>query len=358
MASLAEIAKQVGVSKTAVSLYLNDPSTTRLSQEKKDRIDEVIKTLNYRPNVIARGLSTNSTHIIGVMIPYNGPLFRSSFVNEVLSGIQSELFRNGYSMIFLPTKGEDSPSMVKNQLEVAYGYDGLILFGTRYCTLEHLNHNVDQLMQSRIPFTTVNMPELDKEVNQVILRTPPESDPVDYLVQIGHKHILLLVGRDYDPESCDTVRRYKETLHKHEVPFISHNIIHGDFERDIARSEILKTIRSGPRFTAVYSLSDTMAIGVYEAVKEENLCVPDDISVIGTNDSFFACTMNPPLTTVRKQLFSAGTEAARSLLRTIETGKTGRKVWLNNELILRSSTKVHTQPEPCVEDTDQGGGIE
>lgn len=344
MASLAQIAERVGVSKTSVSIYMKDPSTSRLAQETKDKIEAAIKELNYRPNVIARGLSNRRTRIIGVMIPYNGPLFHSSFVNEVLSGIQTELFKNGYSMIFLPTKGEDSPSMVKNQLEVAHGYDGLLLFGTRYCTLEHLRHNVDQLLQSNIPFAAVNMPELDRDINQVILQTPEESDPVDYLIRCGHQKILLVVGRDNDPESCITVDKYKQTLAQHDLPFRPEYVLHGDFEREIARSETLNAMRSGIPFSAAYSLSDTMAIGIYEAVKSLKLSVPEDVSVIGSNDAFFARTMDPPLTTVRKQLFSTGVEASRSLLRTIETGKTGRKVWLNNELILRSSTKINMNP--------------
>lgn len=234
--------------------------------------------------------------------------------------------------------------MVKNQLEVAYGYDGLVLFGTRYCTLEHLLHNVDQLMQSNIPFAAVNMPELDRDINQVILQTPAESDPIDYLIRCGHRRIMLVVGRDNDPESCITVEKYKQTLAEHELTFRPEYVLHGDYEREIARSETLNALRSGIPFTAAYSLSDTMAIGMYEAVKSLKLSVPEDVSIIGSNDSFFARTMDPPLTTVRKQLFSTGVEATRSLLRTIETGKTGRKVWLNNELILRSSTKINMNP--------------
>ncbi len=344
MASLAQIAEKVGVSKTTVSIYLKDPSTSRLSQDTKDRIDKVVEELNYKPNVIARSLSNRRTRIVGIMIPYNGPLFHSSFVNEVLSGIQTELFRNGYSMIFLPTKGEDSPSMVKNQLEVAHGYDGLILFGTRYCTIEYLLHNVDQLLQSDIPFAAVNMPELDREMNQVVMQTPPESDPIDYLIQSGHQQILLMVGRDNDPESCLTIDNYKKTLEKYNFSFNSDYVLHCDYELDIARSELIKTIRNKVPFTAIYSLSDMMVIGIYEALKSNSLSIPEDVSVIGSNDSFFARTMAPPLTTVRKQLLSTGVEAARSLLRTIQTGKSGRKVQLNNELILRSSTKINRGP--------------
>jgi LacI family transcriptional regulator len=340
MPNLSEIARIVGVSKTTVSLYLKDSSTTRVSNETKLRIDQVVSELNYRPNVIARSLSTNSTKTISVIIPYNGPLFRSSFVNEMLSGIQTELFRKGYSLIFQPIKGEDSPLMVKNHLKDAYGYDGLILFGTRHCTLEAINNNVEQLIKAQTPFVAVNVPELQQNINQIILSTPIESNPIKYFIETGHKEILLVIGREYDPESIETLKMYKNTLEKSGIPMDSKMVIYGDFERDATRSELTNLLKQGVKFSAVYSLSDTMAIGVYEALKKHDLLIPRDVSVIGTNDSSFACTLDPPLTTVRKQMYSAGTEAAKLLLRTITTGKIGRKIWLDSELILRSSTRV------------------
>jgi LacI family transcriptional regulator len=341
VAKLTEIANKVGVSKTSVSTYLKDKNTNRLSESTKNKIEKAIKELNYRPNVIARSLSSNKTNTVSVIIPYNGPLFRSSFVNEVLSGIQFELFRNGYSIIFLPTRGEDSPAMVKHHVEAAHGYDGVILFGTRYCTLDALHHNVNELINAGTPFAAVNMPELSQDFNQVILRTPQESNPVRYLLKTGHRDILLVIGREADPESIETLEMYKKILSEWKIPFRSELVLYGDFERDVSRSAVIKAVKQGITFSAVYALSDTMAIGVYEACKENGLSIPAGISVIGTNDAFFAPNMDPPLTTLRKQVYRAGEEAAKSLLYSIETNKTGRKIYLNNELILRSSSQVH-----------------
>lgn len=341
MANLSEIAEMVGVSKTSVSLYMKDKSTNRLSEKTKEKIEKAIKDVHYRPNVIARSLSNNKTNTVSIIIPYNGPLFRSSFVNEMLSGIQFELFRNGYSIIFLPTRGEDSPSMVKHHVEAAHGYDGVIILGTRYCNIDALNHNVEELINAGTPFAAVNMPELPQDFNQVILRTPEESNPVRYLLKTGHRDILLVIGREADPESIETLSMYREILEEWKVPFRPELVLYGDFEKDISRSVVIKAIKQGGYFSAVYALSDTMAIGVYEACKENGLKVPDDVSVIGTNDAFFAPNMDPPLTTLRKQVYRAGEEVAKSLLYSIETGKTGRKIYLNSELILRSSTQVH-----------------
>jgi LacI family transcriptional regulator len=292
--------------------------------------------------MMARGLSSKRTGIIGVMIPYNGALFRSTFVNEVLSGIQTELFRNGYSMMFLPTKGEDSPTMVRNQLQVAHGYDGLILFGTRYCRYEDFARNIDQLCEADMPFAVVNMPEMPKDINQVILPTAATASqsPIHYLLQTGHREIVIIAGRQGNPETDDTVDHYREALERYGLSGQNARVLYGDFERDIARSEVLRALKRAVQFTAIYAMTDTMAAGAYEALGEWNLSVPEDVSVIGTNDSFFSAHMAPPMTTLRKPLFAGGEEAARLLLRTLNTGQSGRTVWLDGEIVLRGSVKV------------------
>ncbi len=108
----------------------------------------------------------------------------------------------------------------------------------------------------------------------------------------------------------------------------------------VARSQILQALDRGVRFTAVYCLTDTMALGVYEGLAERGLAVPANVSVIGKNDSFFARFLSPPLTSVRVPMFEAGRLGAESLLRSIEGGEEPRKIFLKNELILRLSTAI------------------
>jgi len=340
MASIQDIADFVGVSKATVSIYLKDSGTSRVGQKTKDKIDEAVKKFNYRPNTIARSLSTMKSQSIGIMVPFNGSLYQSTFINELLSGIQSILFPRQYSMVFLPTTGEDSQSMVLNQLDKGQGHDGLILFGTRYCTLQDMENNVQELNKSGIPFVVVNMPQMDTPVNQVIFRDPPAANAVRYLIEQGHEKILLMAGREKDSESLENLTLYKETMSQSGLLPEDEMILWGDYEKDSAKSALLQYLGlKGCDFTAIYSLSDTMALGVYEALKEFGLKIPDDVSVIGRNDSFFASYMAPPLTTVKRQVFNEGKKAAEILLNTIETGRMGQIVLLDSSLSLRESTK-------------------
>ena len=117
-------------------------------------------------------------------------------------------------------------------------------------------------------------------------------------------------------------------------------ILYGDYEREVAKGSMLQFLQKGIRFSAVYCISDTMALGVYEALKDNGLRIPEDVSVIGKHDSFFAKFLDPPLTTVRVKIFEIGVKAAQILLDTIQNGAKPRKVFIDNELILRSSTQV------------------
>ncbi len=337
MASIKDIADRVGVSKATISIYLKDKETKRVGASTKGKIERAIEELNFRPNTIARSLSTKRSFSIGIMVPYNGSIYQSTFINEILSGLQSVLFPRQYSMVFLPTTGEGSRSMVKNQLAKGQGHDGLILFGTRYCTPRDMEQNVEELKNTGTPYVVLNMPQMENAVNQVVFRDPPAANPVKYLRELGHRRILLMAGRENDSESQSNIDLFRETMGD---DFSGSEIVWGDYEKENAKSALLQYIESsGVDFTAIYALSDTMALGIYEALKEKEVKIPDDVSVIGRNDSFFSSYMAPPLTTVKRQVFNEGKKGAEILLNAIETGRSEQVIILDSSLMLRESTK-------------------
>lgn len=340
MANIKDIAARVGISNTAVSKYLRDPNTKHVSTELKKKIDLAIEELHYRRNVIAQSLSSKKSNIISILIPYNAPFSRSTFLNEMLSGLESVLLNNGYHMIFLATKGEDSAMMVKNQIEQGYGFDGFVLFGSRYCTTENMEKNVKELLKTDFPFVVVNSPNLPFDVNQVVFTTPDSGSGVKFLLDQGHREIVLILGRPQSATSQKELRQYRDYHQKMGVQVNENLILYGDYERSVAKGAMLQFLQKGGDFSAVYCITDTMALGVYEALKEHRLRIPDDISVVGKNDSFFANFLAPPLTTVRVKIFEAGVKAAEILLDAIRNEGRPKKVFLDNELILRSSTRV------------------
>lgn len=339
--SIKDVANRVGVSSAAVSIYLRDRSTTRVGPEIKSRIDQVINELSYRPNASAQALSSGRTNTIAVLIPYNGPPFRSSFVAEILSGLHTRLFASGYSVLFPPAAGERSPVVLRHQLQRSGGLDGYVLFGTRYCTHQDMVENAAMLEQAGIPFVAVNTPDLGPRINQVILREEKQASAIRFLYEQGHRRIVLMTGRDQSPDTIEAIQCFQEISAEFGVTPDDSQILYGDYEVSVSRSAMLTRLSRPLDFTAVYCLSDTMAIGVYEAFRERSITIPDMVSVIGRNDSSFSRLLNPPLTTVHRPIFEAGTKVAETLLQSIETGRQGIKIFLEGTLLVRESTRVH-----------------
>lgn len=340
MANLKDIAAKVGISHTAVSKYLRDPATKHVSAAVKRKIDQAVAACHYRRNVIAGSLSSKKSQIISVLIPYNGPFSRSTFVNELLAGLESVCLNKGYHLLFPATKGEDSATMVKHQITHGYGFDGFVLFATRYCTSADIQQNVAELARTQFPFVVVNSPLLSLEVNQVVFATPAASSAVAFLFAQGHQRIALFLGSPRSPMCEEELQQYRALHAQRGLAVDEQLILYGDYERASAKGSMLEFLRKELAFSAVYCVSDTMALGVYEALKESGLRIPDDISVVGKHDAFFASFLNPPLTTVRVKMFDIGVHAADMLLAAIRHGGQAKKIFLDNELILRASTRV------------------
>ncbi|MCP4397028.1 MAG: LacI family transcriptional regulator, partial [bacterium] len=299
MANIKDIAAKVGVSNTAVSKYLRDPNTTHVSAELKQKIDTAVEELHYRRHVIAQSLSSRKTNIISILIPFNAPFSRSTFLNEVLSGLESVFLNNGYHMIFLATQGDDSTSMVKYQIAQGYGFDGAVLFNSRYCKEEDTENNVKELQAAKVPFVVVNSPSLNLEINQVVFSTPESGSAVKFLLGQGHERIAFMGGREGTAVDREEIQQYRLFHQQARLAIDEELILYGDYERGVAKGAMLQFLQKRADFSAVYCISDTMALGVYEALKERGLQIPEDISVVGKHDSFFASYLNPPLTTVR-----------------------------------------------------------
>jgi LacI family transcriptional regulator len=340
MVTIQDIAKRVGISKAAVSLYLKDPDTTRVGKDTKVKIAKIVEELNYRPNVIARSLAMQKSNSIGILVPFEGPLFESTFMQQVISGIQSVLFAQGYSIVFLPVKGSDSRSMVRHQLEMGLGHDGFILMGTRYCSTKDMEENAKELSRTGIPFVVLNMPEMKLDINQVIYRDPPEINIFEQYYRLGHRDLVLIGGRRGSLENSIYIDQFKKTSKKWGKNFDSSFILHGDYDKDVAKSALLQYLKSGKKVTGIYCLTDTMAIGAYAAIQEFGLRIPEDISVVGRNDSFFVSIMSPPLSSVKRPIFDEGVKGAELLIGELIRSEKPRKVFLESTLVLRGSVQA------------------
>ena len=342
------IAKKLGISHTTVYLYLKDPETKRISPQTKRKIKLLIEQGYPRLNPHAQTLARKKSHAVAILIPMNVPYFHSVIVTESLCGIQQVLFQKGYRFLFLPSQGGDSLQILKDQLKHSGGYDGYILYGTRDSSLEEMKANVETLQKYRVPFVVLNMPELEYDINQVICRTPNSADPFRYLFQLGHRDIALLAGSSRAPDTQQSIQQYFLFFQQLGLEASPGRIMYGNYEKVIARSEVLKLLSKDRGITAIVSLNDSMALGAYEAIKELGLTIPAHISVIGKDDATFAGSMCPPLTTVRIPMVEMGQQAATLLFEAM-SGAKPRKIYLTSELVVRESVS------PAIRSVLKGG---
>ncbi|WP_020612366.1 LacI family DNA-binding transcriptional regulator [Sediminispirochaeta bajacaliforniensis] len=335
--NLKDIANAVGVSSATVSLYLNDPSTHRVGKKTKEHIDEAMQDLGYRPNLFARSLASGSSHIIGIIKPTLRPIFSNCFNNVIIAGIQDALSVDHYSLLFFPSSGSTSSEVVKFQIYQGYGCDGYILFGSRFCSQQDIEKNIKTLQHTGKPFVTVNIPEMPGDIAQIIVPELSSISGINYLFERGHRQVLLLLGRKEGIFTKKILSAYVLLLKKYDIPYRKENVLYGDYSKTEAYQAVKTRIDHGPQnFTALCSMSDYMAVGAYEALRETGLSIPEDISVVGRNNSDFSTALSPTLTTVELQMEKIGSEAAKLLHRLIK-GDNHERIYLESKLIIRNS---------------------
>lgn len=337
MSSIKEIAKYVGISPASVSIYLNDKNSTRVSAKTKLLIDETVQALNYHKNVFASSLATQESRIIGIIIPTMLPLFQNDYTNTLLSGIQTRLSAFGYSMLFFPSSAKSSIEIVKEQLEKSAGCDGYILFSTGFCTMDQIRKNISEIKKTGRPFVTLNIPSVPEKIHQVLIEGLETASGIPYLISKGHQNIVLLLGRRAGVHARFLKNDFKARIATAGIECNQTSIIYGEYDALQAYSAVKEILETRPETTAICSMSDIMAAAAIKAVQESGRIVPDDISVIGRNNSLHAMLATPSITTIDLNMHQAGLSAANLLLDAVDGNTAPQKIIISGTLIERDS---------------------
>ncbi len=338
--SMQKVADHLGISKMTVSNYLKNSSTNKVSEELKQKIDQAIIDLNYTPPITTRfRKNQEKTGLIAILIPIDHPFFRYRIINEMVSGLQLTLSSYGYSLTLLSVKMHDShPVIDRDVILHCKSFDGVILFGTRYTNYKRMKKNINQLTIYKIPTLVLNMPYLGMNINQVVLENNAFDQAVQTFISKGHKHIILFAGT---PNSIATellTKRFKQLHIDSGLPFSSHQIIYTDYERERSYIEAVKLIQSKVNFSAIFTLSSQPALGVYQALQEHSIKIPQEVSICSYEENSFTEFLTPPLTTVQQPAFEAGQQGAELLRDSIENHQSKPKtIYLKEHIISRQS---------------------
>jgi LacI family transcriptional regulator len=307
-ATIKDVARKAGVSITTVSNALNGRIDS-MSEQTLARVQRVMEELNYRPNALARGLVTQQTATIGVVIAEIAtPLFL-----QALTTIEPIARNAGYNVLMSNAR-EPSEEQEVVRVLLEKRVDGFIFLSVS-AIID--NDYIPELQRLGLPAVLVNRanryPALDQidwdDAGGVI-------QAVDYLVELGHREIAHLCGPPRRRSGAQRLAGYQAALQRHNLPYREEYVRPGDYTGDpSAWQRSTRTLLGlARRPTAIIASDDIVAAIAIKTIQQAGLLVPQDISVIGNDDQPFCTYLNPALTTVRLPVLKAGRQAVEVIL--------------------------------------------
>ncbi|GEM45658.1 LacI family DNA-binding transcriptional regulator [Deinococcus cellulosilyticus] len=309
-ATLHDVAEAAGVSPSTVSRFLSGKG--RMSPETRERIQQAIGELGYMPNVVARGLVQGHSFSIGVMTQdIASPLYGAA-----LLGVQETLKGTDFAPIYVD--GRWSALDEEAALNRLMGrVDGIIVIGglLAAATLTHFARRLPVVGVGRL------IPEFERQC-VVVDNYAGSRAAMQHLLDLGHRQIAHITGPLFQPDALERLRGYTEALSEVGIPVREDLIIRGNFMEPSGAQAITQLLSLGQPFTAVFAGNDSMALGARLALHQHGLRVPEDVSLMGFDDSYVSAYMMPPLTTVEQPMQELGSMAARKMLKLLSGEKT------------------------------------
>lgn len=329
--TIKDVAKKANVSISTVSRVIN--SSKPVSEDIKKRVYEVIEELGYSPNPVARSLVMKKTKLIGVIVPD----ISRAFVGELLNAIEDIAKTYAYDIVLCNTYGETATEKRYVDLLQAKQAEGIV-----YVTRQIDDINRQLLSESKVPIVLINLDGTAYDVLSVTIDQERSTyDMISYLLSIGHRKIGLIRSGD-DSQSYGVQQRkgYNRALAEYGVDYDESLIFDSNYNLEQVYQIVDNLIKSGTAPSALFVASDDMAISAMNAVVDNHLKVPDDISVCGAHNSKIATLYRPRLTTVKHPIYDMGAIALRLMIKAINGQMPKDKlVVLPHEIIVRESTR-------------------
>ncbi len=335
MASIYDVAKVARVSTATVSAVVNNQD--KVEAKTRRRVLAAIKKLHYQPNIYARNLARGSTRLLGLIVSD----IVNPFFGEVTQAIKQEASARGYELSLASTQFSEQELMLAVKRMI-----GMRVAALAIMTTEMNNQVLEVLRTSRTPAVFEDVGTVGETISNI--RIDYEGGifkAVKYLVDLGHKRILFVQSQpDMAPRENPLFSINLRTVAFQKV--VDQFKVHG------VQSEIVSFPGPGPKageqaiykaldqsmvFTAAIAIADPVALGVLHGLHKRGLQVPNDVSVVGFDNSYICEYLNPPLTSVDIPRGKLGKMVAECLVSNVEGKIPGRELVLETDLVLRMS---------------------
>lgn len=327
MPTIQDVAKKAGVSVATVSRVINNPAI--VTEKTRLKVEQVITNLNYEPSVLGRNLRTSESRLLLALIPS----ISNPFYNEIINGIEDIAIEQGYNILLCATDSNPNKEDIYFNLLKSKLADGIISMDPTV--------NRTKLLELASKYPVIQCSEYDEDgsISYVTINNELAAyHAVRHLIKIGHTKIALINSHKKYLYARERRQGFEKALQEFNLSINPDWIYNTDslgFEQGQQAMRHLLTLSDRP--TAVFAVSDILAIGALKEININGLHVPNDIAIIGFDKISFSNMTHPTLTTISQPGYKMGSTSATMLINKIK-GKEVTSVILDHELVIREST--------------------
>ncbi|MGM0876071.1 MAG: LacI family DNA-binding transcriptional regulator [Bacillota bacterium] len=325
--TIYDIAREAGVSATTVSKVINNKG--RISEKTKAKIMKIMEDLHYQPNVLASAMKGKNTFTIGIIIPdMNNPIY-----SEYLKLFEAYGRELGFSILICSTNNDPEKEEKQVTLFRQKQVDGFII-ASKFKNIEVLK----ELINENIPLVLFALERPELSIDCVTIDDYLGGYKVtEYLLSLGHRQIGVITEDAIC--SIERVRGYKHALSNVGVEYNENLIYLSNTTIEGAIEQAGKLLDRQNRPTAIFGCNDVLAVGSIMAAKQRGIKIPNELSVIGFDNTFMCKIVEPQLSSVAAPLVEMGRQAMDLLIQKIEkANKVKQRIKMLPDLVIRETT--------------------
>jgi len=329
--TIYDVAREANVSMATVSRVVNGNPNVKPTTRKK--VLEAIDRLGYRPNAVARGLASKKTTTVGVIIPD----ISSIFYSELARGIEDIATMYKYNIILSNSDQNTDKELHLLNTMLGKQVDGIVFMGGNITDV-----HVEEFKRSPVPIVLAASVEEQAQTPSVNINYEQAIyDSVQLLVEKGHKRIAFVSGPMTEPiNSVRKLAGYKRALEEAGIAFDDALVAEGDYSYDSGIEALAHLLEQSDKPTAVIAATDEMALGVIHGAQDRGVSIPEDLEVIGFDNTRLSLMVRPQLTTVVQPTYDIGAVAMRLLTKLMNKEQVDDQiVELPHRIEERQSTK-------------------
>jgi len=305
--NIKDVAEKAGVSTSTVSRALS--GKIPVNDETKQKVLQAVKELNYHPNVMAQGLKDGKSRTLGLIIPN----VRDLVFPAAIRGIEDTAKKHGYTVVLC-----DTDENVETEKFYIDNLRRRLIDGFIFSTARPGHEYLLELKESGFPVVFL-IRQMGEDVDTITVDNFKGAyDATKYMITRGLKNIALINGYIDIYLYRQRFEGYKKALEEVGLPLKQDMVVHGVYGWQDGYQAMTNLLKNNLKIDGVFAASDPKAVGVIRAIKDFGLKVPDDISVMGFDNSDMAPLLDPPLTTVSQPFYEMGAKACERLIKIIE----------------------------------------